>query len=368
MDAGGVVGRLQHKIAIVTGAGAVGPGWGNGRATAVRFAQEGATVFAFDTTLDALAQTIELGGDASGEIVPVICDVTDGAQVTRVVQDCASRFGRLDVLVNNVGGPTPGGPVALSEADWDRQIELNLKSVFLMCKQVIPRMVAAGGGSIVNIASTSGIRYTVRRRLATRRQRPGIQLSRVAVVVLAAARACQHHRSRRCTARYGPEPHQADGVRTAWRRRRASRCRWKGPRMQPSSWRRKRARFITGTEPFRRRLTPRPAAGCCCTLPRSAPARAADGRPRRDLSEPPDPGSSVPARRLIDKHLPVMAPPSRFLQQPGGEPCRRRRLSIVQMANSAPDGYAGHRHHGRLPRARDGAVAYDPIVISYIVC
>lgn len=189
MDAGGVVGRLQHKIAIVTGAGAVGPGWGNGRATAVRFAQEGATVFAFDTTLDALAQTIELGGDASGEIVPVICDVTDGAQVTRVVQDCASRFGRLDVLVNNVGGPTPGGPVALSEADWDRQIELNLKSVFLMCKQVIPRMVAAGGGSIVNIASTSGIRYTGAPQVGYAAAKAGvIQLSRVAAVEFAPQR------------------------------------------------------------------------------------------------------------------------------------------------------------------------------------
>ncbi|MCC2675844.1 MAG: 3-oxoacyl-[acyl-carrier protein] reductase [Ramlibacter sp.] len=185
----GAQGRLQGKIAIVTGAGAVGPGWGNGRATAVRFAQEGATVLALDLTHEALRETLQLGADASGEILPVLCDVTDGAEVERVVRECGARFGRLDVVVNNVGAPKPGGPVALSEPDWDRQIDLNLKSVFLMCKHAIPLMVAGGGGAIVNIASTSGIRFTGAPQVAYAAAKAGvIQLSRVAAVEYAPQR------------------------------------------------------------------------------------------------------------------------------------------------------------------------------------
>lgn len=182
-------GRLQDKVAIVTGAGAVGPGWGNGRATAVRFAQEGATVFALDLTQEALRETLELGAGAPGEILPVLCDVTDAVQVARMVQDCAARFGRLDVLVNNVGTPRPGGPVALDEADWDQQIALNLKSVYLVCKHVIPVMAAGGGGAIVNIASTSGIRFTGAPQVGYAAAKAGvIQFGRVAAVEYAPQR------------------------------------------------------------------------------------------------------------------------------------------------------------------------------------
>lgn len=154
------MGRLEGKVAIVTGAGSVGPGWGNGRATAVRFAQEGATVLALDLELTAMDETLELAGDAAKRIVPMICDVTESHSIQRVIGECRACFGRIDVLVNNVGTPRPGGAVALSEVDWDAQIEINLKSVFLTCKYVIPEMKAGGGGSIVNIASTSGIRFT----------------------------------------------------------------------------------------------------------------------------------------------------------------------------------------------------------------
>ena len=176
-------GRLQDKVAIVTGAGSVGPGWGNGRATAVRFAQEGATVFAVDLSLEALAETLERGAGARGVIVPMLCDVTDDAQVGRLVQSCVERAGRLDVLVNNVGTPRPGGPVALSEADWAQQLTLNLTSVFLMCRHVIPVMAAGGGGSVVNIASTSGIRFTGAPQVGYAAAKAGvIQFSRVAAV------------------------------------------------------------------------------------------------------------------------------------------------------------------------------------------
>lgn len=154
------VGRLQGKVAIVTGAGAVGPGWGNGRATAVRFAKEGAFVFAVDQSEDALRETVARAREAGVSLHIRVADVTKAASVQALVDDCARQAGRIDVLVNNVGGPLPGGPVQLSEDDWNSQLALNLGSVFLMCKHVIPQMERTGGGSIVNVASTSGMRWT----------------------------------------------------------------------------------------------------------------------------------------------------------------------------------------------------------------
>ena len=155
-----IKGRLDGKVAIVTGAGCVGPGWGNGRAIAVRFAEEGARVFAVDKDLGAMVETLALVREAGGNAMPYACDVTDSSAIIRLVAACTEAYGGIDILVNNVGGPAPGGPVKLSEDDWDRQIDINLKSVFLMCKHVLPVMEARGRGSIVNIASTSGIRWT----------------------------------------------------------------------------------------------------------------------------------------------------------------------------------------------------------------
>jgi NAD(P)-dependent dehydrogenase (short-subunit alcohol dehydrogenase family) len=153
-------GRLQDKVALVAGAGCVGPGWGNGRAIAVRFAQEGAKVFAVDKSADAMKETIDRVREFRGEIVSHTCDVTDGAAVKGMIDACLSAFGRIDVLVNNVGGSAAGGPVELSEEAFDNQIDYNLKSVFLACKHVIPIMERQGGGSIINLASTSGLRWT----------------------------------------------------------------------------------------------------------------------------------------------------------------------------------------------------------------
>ncbi len=147
-------------MAIVTGAGCVGPGWGNGRAIAVRFAEEGARVFAVDKDLQAMDETLALVRQAGGDITPHACDVTDSQAITALVTACQAAYGGIDILVNNVGGPAPGGPVQLSEADWGRQLDINLTSVFLMCKHVMPVMEAKGAGAIVNIASTSGIRWT----------------------------------------------------------------------------------------------------------------------------------------------------------------------------------------------------------------
>jgi NAD(P)-dependent dehydrogenase (short-subunit alcohol dehydrogenase family) len=143
----------------------------------------------FEVSFGVLAETIELARGLCGSVVPTICNVTDAKSVASLIQDCARRFGRIDVLVNNVGGPRPGGVVALSEDDWDRQVDLNLKSVFLTCKYVVPRMAESGGGSIVNIASTSGIRFTGAPQVAYAAAKAGvIQLSRVTAVEYAALR------------------------------------------------------------------------------------------------------------------------------------------------------------------------------------
>ena len=175
--------RLHGRIAIVTGAGSVGPGWGNGRAIAVRFALEGAQVLALDRDPAALDETLALAGEAAGRLLPMRCDVTRATEIEAAVAVCVGRFGGLDILVNNVGAPIPGGPVRLSEADWDLQIDVNLKSVFLGCKYAIPVMEKRGGGSIINIASTSGIRFTGAAQVAYAAAKAGIiQLSRVVAV------------------------------------------------------------------------------------------------------------------------------------------------------------------------------------------
>jgi len=180
-------GRLQDRVAIVTGAGCVGPGWGNGRATAVRFAEEGAKIFAVDRNPESVGETVKHVEAAGGEIVVHRCDVTDSASVKAMVDACVARFSRIDILVNNVGGSAHGGPVELSEEVWDAQVDSNLKSVFLACKHVLPVMEKQGRGAIVNIASTSGVRFTGAFQVGYAATKAGvIQLSRVVAVQYAA--------------------------------------------------------------------------------------------------------------------------------------------------------------------------------------
>jgi NAD(P)-dependent dehydrogenase (short-subunit alcohol dehydrogenase family) len=182
-----MTGRLQDKIALVTGAGCVGPGWGNGRATCVRFAEEGAKIFGVDRDLDSVKETVERVKAAGGEIEIMHCDVTDNASVAAVVAACLKRYGRIDVLVNNVGGSAAGGPVEMAEEVWDSQVDSNLKSVFLTCKHVLPVMEKQKGGAIVNLASTSGIRWTGSAQVGYAATKAGvIQLSRVVAVQYAA--------------------------------------------------------------------------------------------------------------------------------------------------------------------------------------
>lgn len=175
--------RLQGKIALITGAGSVGPGWGNGRAMTVRFAQEGAQVYAADIDQSRLDETLSYAGDAKSNITTGIVDVMQSASIERMVADCIKQFGRIDILVNNVGGSAKGGPVEMSEEIWDTQVDYNLKSVFLCCKYVLPDMIARNSGVIINMASTSGMRWTGSAQIAYAATKAGIiQFSKVLAV------------------------------------------------------------------------------------------------------------------------------------------------------------------------------------------
>ena len=151
--------RLKDKVALVTGAGSSGPGWGNGKATAVLFAREGARVCVIDINRDAVEETAGIIRDEGGECLVDQVDVTDAEQVAAVVAKCMDHWGRVDILHNNVGILDVGGPVDASLESWERVVSVNLTSMFLTCKYVLPVMEAQGGGAIVNIASIAGIRY-----------------------------------------------------------------------------------------------------------------------------------------------------------------------------------------------------------------
>ena len=123
--------RLDGKVALVTGAGSVGPGWGNGKATAVLLARQGAAIFAIDNQLAAVEETLGLIRAEKGTARAHVCDMTSSGQVSAAVDACIPEFGQLDILVNNVGGSSPGGAEGMAEGDWDGQIDLNLRTAFL---------------------------------------------------------------------------------------------------------------------------------------------------------------------------------------------------------------------------------------------
>lgn len=175
--------RLKGKVALITGAGSVGPGWGNGRAMTIRFAQEGAQVFATDIDEARLDETLSYAKEEKVNIHKGIVDVMQSSSIEQMVQECLQRFGRIDILVNNVGGSAKGGPVEMTEEIWDTQVDYNLKSVFLTCKYVLPGMIQQGSGSIINMASISGMRWTGSAQIAYAATKAGIiQFSKVLAV------------------------------------------------------------------------------------------------------------------------------------------------------------------------------------------
>jgi NAD(P)-dependent dehydrogenase (short-subunit alcohol dehydrogenase family) len=179
--------RLDNKVALVTGCGSVGPGLGNGKAIATLFARQGARIYGVDIERDAAVITRDAILEEGGACEITACDVTDGVAVKAMIADCVARFGRIDILVNNVGRSEPGGPVELDEESWDRQLDVNLKSAYLTCKHVLPLMEMQGGGAIVNISSVAGLRYIGKPQVAYASGKAALmQMSRATAVLYAA--------------------------------------------------------------------------------------------------------------------------------------------------------------------------------------
>ena len=154
-----MAGRLAGKVALVTGAGSVGPGWGNGRATAVLFAREGARVALVDHDHAAAAQTARLIVAEGGECIAIAADVTAEADMRAMVARCVADFGRVDILHHNVGGSIPGGPEEMSVVEFRAQLDLNLTSAFLAAQAVLPVMVGQASGVITNVGSIGGLAH-----------------------------------------------------------------------------------------------------------------------------------------------------------------------------------------------------------------
>jgi NAD(P)-dependent dehydrogenase (short-subunit alcohol dehydrogenase family) len=151
------MGRLAGKVAIVTGAAAQAEGVGNGSAVATLFAREGASVVLVNRNLER-AQALQAAIRAEGgEAAAFAADVTDPAATEAMAAFAAERYGRLDILHNNVGVGAAGNTVTQSLDDWNRIVAANLTSAMLACRACIPRMREAGGGSIINVSSSAGM-------------------------------------------------------------------------------------------------------------------------------------------------------------------------------------------------------------------
>ncbi len=151
---------LNERVALVFGAGSIGPGWGNGKASAVTYARRGARVICADINLSAAEETAAIITGEGGAARALACDVTESDSVAAGAASALEAWGRIDILHNNVGHAVMGGPVELDEAGWKREIDLNLNGVFLACKYILPVMLRQGSGVVINISSIAALRYT----------------------------------------------------------------------------------------------------------------------------------------------------------------------------------------------------------------
>ena len=190
-----MAGRLRDKVALVVGAGSIGPGWGNGKAAAVLFAREGAKLLCADVNEDAAKETAALIAGEGGAAQAIRADVTSHDDIRRMVTACMDAYGRIDVLDYNVGLAHVGGVVELPEEDWDRIFAVNLKGCYLAMKHAIPLMETQGGGSIINISSIAGIRYTG-----------------VPYATYYATKAAMNHLTRTTAAQYAPQHIRVNAV------------------------------------------------------------------------------------------------------------------------------------------------------------
>lgn len=145
--------RLERKGAIVTGAGSSGPGVGTGKATSILLAREGARVLLVDQAARRAEETHATIQEEGGEASVFEAEVTRAEDCQAMADAAVERYGGLHVLVNNVGILGPGSVIEVKEEDWDRVLDVNLKSMMLASKYAIPRMIEAGSGSIINISS-----------------------------------------------------------------------------------------------------------------------------------------------------------------------------------------------------------------------
>jgi NAD(P)-dependent dehydrogenase (short-subunit alcohol dehydrogenase family) len=150
--------RLKGKVAIVTGAGSSGELVGNGAATAILFAREGAKVLCADLVEEKAEATAAAIRKEGGIASPFRADVSSARDCAAMAQACIERYGRLDVLDNNVGISVRADVLEVTEEQWDRVMAVNVKSIMLTAKYAVPHMVKAGGGSIINISSVAGLR------------------------------------------------------------------------------------------------------------------------------------------------------------------------------------------------------------------
>src|SRR5436309_6151821 len=150
--------RLAGKVAIVTGAGSSGKVIGNGKATAILFAREGAKVLCADAVEDRAGETVEAIVKEGGTASSIRADVTKSDDCAAMVQAAVERYGRLDILDNNVGISVRADVLEVTEEQWDRVMAINVKSIVLAAKYAIPEMLKVGGGSIINVSSVAGLR------------------------------------------------------------------------------------------------------------------------------------------------------------------------------------------------------------------
>jgi NAD(P)-dependent dehydrogenase (short-subunit alcohol dehydrogenase family) len=146
-------------VALLLGAGSSGEGWGNGKATAVLFAREGAKVVAVDSNLKAAQETADIIAAEGGVCLAVEADVTRAADIRHAIDACMAQHGRIDVLQNNVGMTHLGGPVELSDEDWEQSMQINIGYMFQVCKHVLPIMQTQKSGAIVNVSSIASVRW-----------------------------------------------------------------------------------------------------------------------------------------------------------------------------------------------------------------
>lgn len=152
-------GRVAGKVAIVTGAGSTpGPGVGTGKACAILLAREGAKVLLVDQVRERAEETRALIAAEGGDSLVFAGDVTKASDCQAMVRAAVEAFGRLDVLVNNIGRAALGTVVNTTEEDWDRALDVNLRTMFLASKYAVPVMAQQHSGSIINICSISALR------------------------------------------------------------------------------------------------------------------------------------------------------------------------------------------------------------------